>query len=267
MRHLLNIFIAACLAQPVAAHEFWISPVKYIVPPGEAISADFRVGEKMSGSAYAFIDFRSERFDLVTQDGVVEVSSRMGDRPAINMLAPTGGLTAIVHETSDNTLTYDGMERFNNFTEHKDFAWAQAEHAARGLPDDGFVETYRRYAKALVAVGDGVGADQASGLRTEFVALANPYTDDVSAGLPVRLLFEGSPRAEAQVELFQKAPDGEVSVTFHRTDEEGRAVLPVKPGYEYLADAVMLFDTGNDDIEAGAVWHSIWAALTFMVPE
>ncbi|MGR3640587.1 MAG: DUF4198 domain-containing protein, partial [Alterinioella nitratireducens] len=61
--------------------------------------------------------------------------------------------------------------------------------------------------------------------------MANPYTDDLSDGFPVLVLLEGEPRADVQVELFDRDPDGEVTVTLHRTDAEGRAVLPVEPGH------------------------------------
>ena len=127
-------------------------------------------------------------------------------------------------------------------------------------------ERYSRYGKALIAVGDGAGADREAGLETEIVALANPYTDDLSDGLPVRVLYQGAPRADAQVELFAKSPEGEVEITLLRTDAEGVALLPVTPGQVYLADAVVvrpLEPVAEDD----PVWESLWASLTFKVPE
>ena len=65
------------------------------------------------------------------------------------------------------------------------------------------METYRRYAKSLVAVGDGKGSDRDVGLDTEIIALANPYTDDVSGGLPVLVTLYGEPRKDAQVETYR----------------------------------------------------------------
>jgi hypothetical protein len=40
------------------------------------------------------------------------------------------------------------------------------------------------------------------GLRTELVALANPYTDDLAGALPVQLWLDGEPRRTSQVEVF-----------------------------------------------------------------
>jgi hypothetical protein len=39
--------------------------------------------------------------------------------------------------------------------------------------------------------------------------------------------------------------------------------IPVKSGHEYLLDAVVLRAADPDD---GAVWETLWAALTFAVP-
>ena len=197
---------------------------------------------------------------------VVPVESRLGDIPAMDMVLPGEGLWVIVHQTTGDSLRYRERQLFENFVAHKDLGDVLERHAARGLPELEFREAYTRYAKALVAVGNGAGADSEVGLHTEIVALANPYTDDLSAGFPVRVLFEGAPRVDAQVELFARDPAGEVAISTSRTDANGEAVLPVSPGVEYLVDAVVMEDTGNDDPTAGPVWHSAWAALTFRVP-
>ena len=252
-------------AVPVSAHEFWISPQTYIIGERDQLVADIRVGEKFKGGASGFLPPRFVRFDLVMGDKVIPVDGRIGDRPALDMPAIAAGLVTVVHQTTDSTLTYSEFQKFINFTTHKDFAWAVDEHKARGLPDTGFKEVYSRYGKSLIAVGDGAGADQNVGLLTEIVALANPYTDDLTDGLPVQVLFDGAPRRGAQVELFERSPDGEVAVTLHRTDATGTVIIPVQPGHEYLVDSVVMraIDPVNDK---GHAWESLWASLTFMVP-
>ena len=128
------------------------------------------------------------------------------------------------------------------------------------------VERYSRHAKSLMAVDGGDGSDRARGLLTEIVAGANPYTEDMSGGMPVQVLYEGAPRQDVQVELFDRAPDGSVTVTLHRTDAEGRVTLPVVPGHAYLVDSVVLRAL-EPATEAGEVWESLWASLTFAVPQ
>lgn len=235
--------------------------------PGEAIVADIRVGEKFKGPDYGYFPPRFIRFDLVIDDTVTPVPGRMGDRPAMTMEAPAEGLAMIVHETTDQRLSYSEWETFTDFVTHKGFPDTLARHAERGLPDTGFSETYRRYAKALVAVGDGQGQDRRVGLETEIVALANPYTAPLPEGLPVQVFLGDSPRAGTQLEIFERAPNGTLQVTTQTLDAEGRASVPVRPGHTYLLDAVVMRDTGIDDPGQGAVWHSMWASLTFRLPD
>ena len=232
----------------------------------------FRVGEAFVGSGYSFLPTRSARLDVVTGAGSAPLPARAGDSPAVTVGGLPEGLVAIVHETTESDLTWTdkpdrtGWERFVTFAEHKDAAEAVAAHEAAGLPREGVTEGYVRYAKALLGVGEAAGADRATGLRTEIVALANPYTDDLSGGLPVRVLLDGAPRAGAQVELFAQAPDGTVTVTTHPADGEGVAVLPVAAGHVYLADSVAFEEGPGFGGSEGPMWRTLWAALTFAVP-
>jgi uncharacterized GH25 family protein len=255
----------AAMPFAVQAHEFWIEPEAYQVAPGADMIASLRVGQNFGGSAQAYLPPSFERFDLNCAGNLKPVEGRAGDRPAMTVIAPSDGLCVVIHQTRDYTLTYREWEKFVSFVEHKDFTTALADHAARGLPEVGFVEQYSRYAKSLIAVGDGAGQDSVVGLETEIVAGANPYTDDVSGGLPVQVFYQGTPRVDVQVELFEKAPDGAVEITLHRTDGEGHVTLPVKAAHSYLVDAVVLRPM-TPKAERDPVWESLWASLTFAVP-
>ncbi|MCG6902729.1 MAG: DUF4198 domain-containing protein [Rhodobacter sp.] len=262
----LRTFVAAMLlAMPAQSHEFWISPETYSIGAQDQMLADIRVGQNFKGGAYSYLSSKFVRFDLVQNGKVIAVEGREGDRPALAAAAPGEGLVTIVHQTTDYLLTYSEAEKFVNFVEHKDFDGVLEQHRARGLPDTGFRERYSRYAKSLIAVGAGQGADQEVGMETEIVALANPYSDDLSGGLPVRVLYQGAVRADTQVELFERAPDGTVEVTKLRTDAAGEVYVPVKAGHEYLVDAVVMRPL-EPVAENDPVWESLWASLTFKVP-
>lgn len=267
MRYLpFVLFILLSAVLPASAHEFWISPKDYTVAPGGQVIADIRVGENFKGGAYSFVPGKIVRFDLVQGDAVTPVTGVVGDRPAMTMDAPDEGLIIAVHQTTDYYLTYTDPEKFVNFVTHKNFEGVLDQHKARGLPDKGFRERYSRFGKSLIAVGNGAGVDRAVGMETEIVALANPYTDDLSAGLPVQVFYQGAVRPTVQVELFAKAPDGAVTVTQLVTDNEGQVTLPVLPGYEYLVDSVVMRAL-EQSAENDPVWESLWASLTLQVPE
>lgn len=269
MKKLAALMVFAISLSTVAAnsHEFWLSPEDYTLSDADVMQVRLRVGSEMKGAALSYLPHDIARFEVVQGDVARPVEARMGDNPALVMQGLTDGLAVVVMETMDSRLTYQDYAVFQRFVVHKDFRTAFADHKARGLPETGFQETYRRHVKSLIAVGSGAGADRPMGLKIEIVAEANPYTDDLSAGMPLRVLLEGAPRPDVQVELFQTAPDGTVTSAMHRTDAAGRVVVPVLPGMEYMADNVDLRALDNDDATVGPVWHSDWASLTFHTPD
>ena len=254
----------AILATSATAHEFWIEPDAYQVPASGQIVARLKNGEAFEGVNLAYFERRIERFDVVVGDTITPVEARMGDYPALDVPAPVGGLVMVVHETTPSTLTYKEWAKFQKFADHKGFADIAARHQANGFPDVPFKERYTRHAKALIAGGDGAGQDRALGLKTEFVALTNPYAPDFDDVMRVQVTLDGGVRPDAQVEVFDKAPDGTVSITLHLTDAAGIADVPVAPGHAYLFDAVAIAPTVAEDTDA--VWDTYWAALTFAVP-
>ncbi len=248
------------------AHEFWIAPEAYQVEEGDPVEARLRVGQGFVGAEQAYIPAHFSRFDMV-QGGVVQpVKSRVGDRPALSQVPPEDGLWVIVHETTNFRLYYDEAETFRNFVTHKDLTGVLEAHEARGLPARGFYETYRRYAKSLIAVGQGKGQDRETGLLAEIIAETNPYLPEFDGQMRVLVKFGGEPQAMQQVELFERAPSGTVMTHILHTDGDGRAAFDVQPGHEYLADAVFMtpLDVVNPDVDPA--WQSDWASLTFSVP-
>lgn len=266
-----RLAVAASLALSLGAaeglaHEFWIAPEMYLWPDGEAVQAELHVGDDFVGLPRSYSPQRFERFEILTGEGAVEVAGERGDIPALSAANLPEGLAIIVHQTTADSLTWRDWSDFAAFAEHKGLGDVAAMQDERGLDRERVREDYVRYAKALVAIGHGEGADRPVGLRTELVALANPYTDDLAGALPVQLYLDGEPRATAQVEVFSRSAEGGAAeVSIYRTDSNGIVVLPVERGREYLVNAVTL-EAGEDAGEDAPEWRTHWASLTFEVP-
>lgn len=261
---LIAALLWTLLAFAATAHEFWIEPTKWQVETGATMTADLRNGETFEGAQLTYFPTNFTRFEVYVDGARTPVEGRMGDRPALAMPAPAEGLAVIVYETTPSSLTYKTWDKFQAFADHKDFPDIRARHDAAGFPTENFTETYTRHAKALIAIGDGSGADLTVGLATEFTALTNPYAPGFDGTMRIRLDYEGGPRADAQVEIFDRAPGGTVMVSYARTDAQGVAEIPVLRGHDYLFDAVVLRPASG---ETNAVWETLWAALTFHVPD
>lgn len=247
------------------AHEFWIDPTAFVMAQDDMLVADLRVGEAYRGGPQPYLTQSFTRFEIVQGDSARPVLGRLGNIPALEMGELDDGLAVIVHQTAGQDLTWTGWDRFLAFAEHKDLGDVTVMQAARGLDQEDVTEVYFRYAKSLVAIGEGAGADRRMGMRTEFVALSNPYLDDPAQGFAAQLWLDDAPRADVQVEVFAKAPDGAVNVGLYRTDADGIVRLPVVAGLRYMLDAVVL--EAVDPVQTGdPEWRTLWANMTFGVP-
>lgn len=260
--------LAFCLLSgPVFAHELWIEPTAYQVPADGTLTGNIVNGEAFEGPDLAYLPQRFAHFVTVSAAGIVPVPGRLGDTPALSMPAPADGLVVVAYQSRPSTVSYANWEKFQRFVDHKDLGEVLAQHQARGLPLENFKEVYTRYSKSLIAAGSGVGSDAPTGLETEIVALTNPYTDDLGGGMRLQLLYRNAPRANEQIEIFERGANGAVNIFLVRTDGQGIASVPVKSGFEYMADAVVLREPAAQmAADTNSVWETLWANMTWAVP-
>ncbi len=259
----ISTVLCTTIAQPVLAHEFWIAPENYSVAANVPLQIDLKNGQNFEGIRQPYFDRSSTRLDIVQGETLTPYAGRAGDLPAVTLTDAQEGLLVLAHETRKEYLVYDTFAEFQSFVEHKGLSHAISDHIARGLPQNGFEETYSRHAKALVSVGTGAGADRALGLAHEIVSLNNPYTTAAGSELQFQLMYQNQPRANAQIDLFERTPDGAVMQRLLHSDQDGKFAFSPTPGATYLLNSVALRAAAADDT---AVWRSLWATLTFAVP-
>lgn len=260
--------VFSLIAAPVGAHEFWIEPLEYQVDVETTLEANIVNGEEFAGVKLSYLPQRFVNFVLFSGDDSARVDGRPGDIPALQQEPVSEGLNIAAYQAINATVDYENWEKFQKFVDHKDFGDVLSLHEARGLSLNGFKEVYSRHAKTLFGVGNSAGADRRVGLETEIVALDNPYTDDLSAGFSVQVYYRNDLRPDTQVEVFEKAPNGTVAIGLYRTNADGIATFPVRAGHRYMVDAVVLREPSAPLAErTGAAWETLWANLTFAVPE
>lgn len=233
------------------------------------MATNLKNGQVFEGTTLAYFANNTDRFDLTFEGTTIPVAGRMGDSPALQIKSPPrDGLLIVAHEASPSSLVYKDWETFVGFTEHKDFKTAIADHLAAGYPKENVRERYTRHSKALIAIGDGNGADQPLGLETEFVAITNPYDADFNNTMEVALTYQDAPRPDVQVEVYAKNAQTAPTVTIYRSDDQGHVTFPVTPGMTYLVDSVVLRPAADaDETPTSPQWESLWASLTFAVPQ
>ncbi len=244
------------------AHEYWLEARDFTISSEDVMEIGVFVGQNFKGNEYPYDAAQHQSYFIIDGAGSWAPDLRPGDRPSLAVTPREPGLNVIVDVAATQKLTYTEPDQFARFIEHMELDWVLEEHAARNLPETGFGEGYTRYVKALVAVDDGVGQDVHVGMPFELVALANPYTDDISRGLPVRLFFMGNPLPRRKIEVFHKGSEETLTVY---TNANGLAIIPVESGTYMLNSVQMVIPPEEDQEATGTSWHSLWASLTFTV--
>ena len=261
------IFAPLLLILPNAgsSHEFWLEPDRYQAPSGENVGIRFRNGEDFKGIELSWFDRRIGSVSYVLDGKFREYRGLPGDLPGMT-LTVSDELTAVAYSSTMSKLTYDSWDKVQSFVTHKDAPWFNDTHAARGLPQEGVTEGYWRFAKTLIGGEPGNGTDRDFGMETEFVMQSNPFADGIDS-VQLILLYQGQPRPDAQVEMWEKSGDA-ITHSFYRTDNQGLVTLPVRAGASYQIDAVVIREPESDQaIEAGVMWESLWANMTFGLPQ
>lgn len=249
----------------LSAHEFWIQPLNYSVGAGEPIQASLNAGERFRGTTYPFRYARTISAKLTNQSGETRISGVDGALPALQTKTAGNGLQILSYQSAPSQLQHSDFDKFRSYLIEDGITWVEQAHRQRGLPSTGFTEAFSRYAKSLIKAGDGKGSDKHTGMPYEWVALNNPYRDELSnnaAGVPAmlaRLQAHGEAVPDAQVTIFHDHGSDPVRRSITHTNSDGIAAIPVYDGGEFLISSVIMTQGERTD------WHSRWVSLTWQI--
>ena len=251
----------------LTAHEFWIEPTQY-TPSDNQLEGHLRVGQNFDGMALMYNENDFETFKILsgTKNKKIDVSGIIGDVPALDVQSKFSDLIIVYHETKDKFVDYKKFQKFKDFVNEKGYPQLIDEHLQAGHPEEYFMESYRRYAKSLIAVNGVKGKDKKTGLLFEFVLNENPYDLD-SNTISANLFYKKRPIADQLVTIFSRKNRGDLKIEHFKTDENGYVEFGVESGREYLMDSVIIYSKKGDPEKKEPIWHSIWASTTFLVPE
>lgn len=258
---LLRALACLCImAWPAAAHEFWIEPHAYRADVGAPVTASLFVGQDFKGREQSYLPRNFKSFTMTDASGTSSVQMTLGDRPAFVQTPTQEGAFLLGYVSNPMRVIYNEVEKFQTFIQEKDFAWAWDAHQQRGLSTDRIIETYHRYAKAMVQVGGIPVQDVDLGYEIEFIA----QSDLSKAGEAVFLLeYQDAPLPKTQVTVWDKASDGTVTHHTYRTDAGGIVHVPTQAGRSYLVDAVVIRPLAQSSSKLDPMWETVWASYTF----
>lgn len=266
MRLAVSALLWLTTALPMLAHELWLEPEQSIVTPDERVNVRILIGSDFLGEELGNFPSMQETVDLFVEGERYKIAGRVGDLPAFTFQPEVPGLHILRYQSIHNVVTYDSYELYLKFLVEAQREDLAAVHDGRGLSRDGITEVFTRYAKGLIAVGDGAGADLVTGMPFELVAQENPYQRDGDA-VTFALLLDGKPAQDAALHLFIRRTDGSIDESIRlRTDAQGMVEVPTaEPGF-YMLNAIQIFPaTPEMETLQAASWQSLWASTTFEI--
>jgi uncharacterized GH25 family protein len=244
-------------AAPLAAHDTWL------VPAAAAAGRPLRF-HLTSGGAFPAPEHGVEPGRLVTAQlradgrvGPLRTVLRRDDVLILDAPAAQGLAVAwVALKPRVLTLEDDLVEEYlREIGEER-----RLESWTRRTPRKKWRETYRKHAKAFLAVGDAAGDlswREPVGLELEIVPETSPIGLAAGGTLAVRVLKAGSALADFPLRAVRAGDAGRVQ----RTDAEGRATFRVDRAGPWLL--------AGTDLRASArrpgEWESDFTTLTFEV--
>ena len=114
-------FIIGLMAAPAAAHEFWLEPLAYQVEADGNLTAHIVNGQDFKGVKLPFVPQRFTHFITFNGGNSQQVTSRIGDSPALDQAPLSEGLNIVASQARNSDVSYETWEKFQKFLDHKVF--------------------------------------------------------------------------------------------------------------------------------------------------
>lgn len=266
VRPLLTLLATLLFTAPATAHDLWLLPPSGPVADGKPVTIrahsgmDFPKGDVAPDTA-AFLkrlvvypNGAVGEADAAGKDGVSGLMTFTSEKP---------GLYVVAVRTKPRVLTLEA-DKFNAYLVSDGLPHIYLLRAKEGTLHQPGKERYSKSPKVLVRVGTGGLHDPTRpvGLPLEIVPLADPFARKPGEALPVRVLFDGKPLAEANLG-WDHPGDGDAPSGTVRTDAKGEALIPVTRAGLMTIRLTHMTRPKTAEYE----WESFWTTLTWTVPE
>lgn len=251
------VFVAA----PLAAHDMWIEPTSFLPDAGKIIGVRLRVGQDFLGDPLPRDPALIDQFISIDSTGRKPVYGRDGADPAGLLRVSDPGLLILGYQSHPKPITL-APTIFNQYLKEEGLDAITELRARRNQTTSEAREIFSRCAKSLLMTGaySNAQGDRALGFTLELVAEKNPYNVHAGQDLPVKLLYENGPLANALVVAMNRAnPMAKITA---RTDKTGHVTLRLPQDGIWLVKAVHMIPAPQG---SNADWASFWASLTFEV--
>jgi uncharacterized GH25 family protein len=268
---LTALLAGICGTSACQAHDFWVQPNDYWLPPDAMMPMTLQVGHGPFRQRSPIQLSRIARFAAISPDGTpIDLRGNLhpgGDVSDGDLRFRTPGAYVLVLETDDRAQSHLPAIRFNDYLKVEGLTPALAQRERTHRMDTDGSENYSRRAKSLVQVGIPGAGSQAQvtrplGLPLEIVPEVSPYTQPRPVNLPVRVIYEGQPLAGALLKLTNLAQDARPLET-HLTDHSGRATFAMPAHGTWLLNVIW---TKASPRSRETDFETVFSSLSFGFP-
>lgn len=249
------------LVGTASAHDLWLIPPA--APKGKLV-VQAAVGMDFPNSEFAPDTERYPRKFIVRPDGTQSPLKSAGKDGMSAWLegeaAP--GINVIAVETAPKILALDA-DRFNEYLVTDGLPHIFRLRAKEKTLNQPAKERYRKSPTALAMIGPGKNGawDKPLDLPLQIVPLQNPFERKVGDTIRVRVYFQKTPLADANLG-WQHPGDGDTARGTVRTNTKGEALIPIARAGLITIRLTHMTRPKMPDYE----WESFWTTLTFRVP-
>jgi LPXTG-motif cell wall-anchored protein len=258
------VLTCAVLVAPriAAAHDFWLYPTTHqLAKPG---SIDVRVclGQPKDVEDLERRPFHIKRFEAFAGDDTLAIKGAAKASPAGSVELSGERIYTLLYESKFSSVELP-PRKFDGYLAEEGLLDIIADRQKRGEAERPGLDSFSRYAKALVRVGNASeGFDRRLGLQAEIVAKVDPFVGGADGHLEFEVWYLDQPKAGALVDLFRVEEKDIVPVTHATSDKDGRVRFATPGTGRYLVAATMM-RRAQWPVEGD--WESSWASLTFEV--
>jgi len=251
---------ALLVAGDLRAHDFWIEPSTFHPAPGVTVAVGLHVGQDFVGDPVP----RSSRlidYFVVRQGGNDQPIVGLENIDPAGWFRADGQSTAVIAYRSLATFVELPAAEFEEYLRQEGLERIIDIRAERGDRAEPGREHFYRFAKAVLAgERSSAAATQPIGLAYEIVPDDDPTIG--SAPFRGRVLHRGEPLAGALVVAISRSDPSVRLAT--RSDGHGAFAFVLPRAGVWLVKSVHLVEAS---MFSRADWDSLWASLTFELPE
>jgi uncharacterized GH25 family protein len=266
LRHRIALLLAFTVCPLALAHDFWVQPSTFHARIDELVKVHLHVGHAGEIDDITRNPDKIDKFIVVGPNGETNVPGSDGESPAGFIRPEKDGLYVLGFRSKHSFIELKA-EEFEGYLREEGLDAIIARRKERGESDKPGKEIYSRCAKSMFIVGDDRPgeADRTLGFKLELIALKSPLSLKAGDELPLQLLLDRKPCEGVTVQLKDPRSTSEAALAKVRTDKDGKATLKLDGGGLRLVTAVYMLEAPRDNPH-GAEWESLWASLSFEVP-